>query len=854
MICETGWVTFALQRKKEGALMKNDGYGDPFLMTAHQLQAELLRCEYCEEKPCQAACPSDCSPFDFIMAARGGNPSDIKRSAAEVMRNNPLGGVCGLVCPDTLCMAACSHKLFDGAIDIPRVQATVVEMAKRLGGIPRFSAPDPNGMKVAIIGGGPAGLAAAASLAQMGYAVDIFEAGDQLGGMMVLLPDHRLDKKVMETDIDFVLSLGEISAKTGSKVENPKELLTQGYDAVCVAVGLWKPIRLGIENEDSAIEMVDLLSRSHAHNFDGRVAVVGGGATAIDCAVTAKERGAKHVELFMLEKFSEMPLTAKERQELLDYDIEINGRIRVNRIIKNGQGVVGIETTKVRLVEGKPFDPANVQDVSGTEGIRTDIDAVIVSIGMRSTLPLEQAEGLFYAGDIATGPTTVVEAVASGKNAAVEIDAYLRDQKKPVIEKATKSYFTLPGFDPVPISLAIDFFGQPIRSPYLLSASPPTDGLEQMTKAYEAGWAGGVIKTAFDNLPIHIPSEYMFTFGTYTYGNCDNVSGHSLDRVCREVEQLVKQWPDRLTIASTGGPVTGDDESDAAVWQSNTRKLEAAGAMGIEYSLSCPQGGDGTEGDIVSQNAALTAKIIDWIMAVGSPEIPKLFKLTAAVTSIIPIIRAIREVLERYPSNKAGITLANTFPTLVFRPATNDRAWDESIIVGMSGEGVAPISYLTLAKAVPEGVEISGNAGPMDYKAAMNFLALGVKTVQFCTIVIKHGYGIIKELESGTAFLMQELGIKSVKELIGIAQPNPITDFMDLSSVKKISDFDHDLCVSCGNCARCPYLAIELDDQRLPSSDPAKCIGCSICALKCFVGAITMRTRSSEELALLKEH
>ena len=834
--------------------MNNNGYGNQFLMTDRQFQTELLRCEYCEEKPCKVACPADCSPFDFIMAARSGNPSDIKRSAAEVMSNNPLGGVCGLVCPDSLCMAACSHKLFDGAIDIPRVQATVVEMAKRLGGIPRFSTPVSNGMRVAIVGGGPAGLGAAASLAQMGYAVDIFEAGDRLGGMMALMPDHRLDKKVMETDIDFVLSLGEISAKTGSKVENPKELLTQGYDAVCVAVGLWRPISLGVENEDLAIKMVDLLSRPDAHDLHGRVVVVGGGATAIDCAVTAKERGAEEVELFMLEKFSEMPITAKERQELLDYDIEINGRIRVSRIIKNGQGVVGIETTKVRLVEGKPFDPANVQDVSGTEGIRTDIDAVIVSIGMRSTLPLKQAEGLFYAGDMATGPTTVVEAVASGKNAAVEIDAYLRDQKKPVIEKATKSYFTLPGFNPVPVSLATDFFGQPIRSPYLLSASPPTDGLDQMIKAYEAGWAGGVIKTAFDNVPIHIPSEYMFTFGPYTYGNCDNVSGHSLDRVCREVEQLVKQWPDRLTIASTGGPVTGDDESDASVWQSNTRKLEAAGAMGIEYSLSCPQGGDETEGDIVSQNAALTAKIIDWIMAVGSPDIPKLFKLTAAVTSIIPIVRAIREVLERYPGKKGGITLANTFPTLAFRPATSDRAWEEGIIVGMSGEGVAPISYLTLAKAVPEGVEVSGNAGPMDYKAAMNFLALGVKTVQFCTIVIKHGYGIIKELESGTAFLMQERGIESVKELIGIAQPNPITDFMDLSPVKKVSDFDHDLCVSCGNCTRCPYLAIELDDQRLPSSDPAKCIGCSICALKCFVGAITLRTRSSEELALLKEH
>jgi dihydropyrimidine dehydrogenase (NAD+) subunit PreA len=374
-----------------------------------------------------------------------------------------------------------------------------------------------------------------------------------------------------------------------------------------------------------------------------------------------------------------------------------------------------------------------------------------------------------------------------------------------------------------------------------------------MTRAYKAGWAGGVMKTAFDNVPIHIPSEYMFAFSPYTYANCDNVSGHNLDRVCRELEQLINQWPDRLTIASTGGPVTGQEECDAAGWQSNTKKLESAGAMGIEYSLSCPQGGDGTEGDIVSQNAALTAQIIDWILQIGDPDIPKLFKLTAAVTSIVPILRAIKKVLARYPKSKAGITLANSFPTLGFRPATG-RRWEEGVIVGMSGDGVTPISYLTLANAVPEGIEISGNGGPMNYKAAMDFLALGVKTVQFFTIVMKQGYGIINDLESGTAFLMQDRGIKSMSELIGIAQPHPVTDFMALTPIKKISDPNLDMCVSCGNCVRCPYLAITLDDKGLPHTDPALCIGCSICAKKCFVGAITMRTRTANELAVLIEH
>ena len=830
----------------------NDSKSSP-IMTKHQLQNEILRCEYCEEKPCQQACPANCSPVDFMMAARVGQPSDIKRAAAEIMSSNPLGGVCGFVCPDRFCMAACSRKKFDGSIQIPRVQATLVEMAKRLGGIPKFSTPVSNGRKVAVIGGGPAGLGAASVLGQLGYAVDIYERRESLGGMMNLIPDQRLEKTVVQSDIDFLLSLGTIQAKTGVKVEYPKQLLAQGYDAVCVTTGLWKPIELGIENEDLVIKMVDLLSDKDQYTFDGRVAVIGGGATAVDCAITAKERGATHVELFMLEKFSEMPLTAAERQELIDHDIEINGRIRVTRIRTDGQQVSGIETKKVQLPEGHPFKPSNVRDVYGTDAIRTDINAVVMAIGMRSYLAMDQVDGIFYAGDVSNGPTTVVEAVAAGKNVALEIDAYLKKQERPAIKKTTKSYFAMPGYDPLPLSLETHFFGRNIHSPYLLSASPLTDGFDQMNKAYEHGWAGGIMKTAFDNVPIHIPAEYMFTFNALTYGNADNVSGHPLDRVCREVEQLIKKWPDRLTMASTGGPVTGHDASDRQGWQSNTRKLEASGVMGIEYSLSCPQGGDGTEGDIVSQNAALTAKIIDWIMEVGSPEIPKLFKLTAAVTSIVPILRAIRKVLDKYPDKKAGITLANSFPTLAFRPAIG-RVWEEGVVTGMSGDGVTPISYLTLANAVPEGIEISGNGGPMTYKAAMDFLALGVKTVQFCTIATKYGYGIIRDLESGTAFLMQERGIHSMKELIGIAQPHPITDFMALSPVKKISEFNYNLCTSCGNCARCPYLAIRLDEQGRPHSDAARCIGCSICAKKCFTGAITLRERNAEELALLVEN
>jgi dihydropyrimidine dehydrogenase (NAD+) subunit PreA len=195
-------------------------------------------------------------------------------------------------------------------------------------------------------------------------------------------------------------------------------------------------------------------------------------------------------------------------------------------------------------------------------------------------------------------------------------------------------------------------------------------------------------------------------------------------------------------MASTGGPVSGDDEQDMKGWQSNTLKLENAGAMAIEYSLSCPQGGDGTEGDIVSQNAQLSQKIISWILEIGDGNIPKIFKLTGAVTSIEAILLAIKKTFNMYPDKKAGITLANTFPTMAFRKG-NNKEWEEGVIVGMAGAGALNISYLSLAKAAPVGIEISGNGGPMTYKEAADFLALGCKTVQFCSMPTKMGYNMV---------------------------------------------------------------------------------------------------------------
>ena len=691
---------------------------DSFLyMTDAQLAAEISRCEFCEEKPCQDACPADCSPADFIMAAKLQNPEDMLRSAALIMTRNPLGGVCGGVCPDTHCQEACSRRTFDAPVEIPTVQAAIVARAKALGKMPRLAYAPCNGKKVAVVGAGPAGLGAAVALAQGGYDVNIFERDSRAGGACALIPQHRLPAEVLQSDIEWALDNPNISLTLNHEIDDPAALLRQGFDAVVIAEGLHNPVKLGIPGEETAVASNTYLR--NPQDFPGRmIAVIGGGAIACDCAVVAREAGAS-VEMFALENLGEMPMTPKERKLLFDHGIAVSGRTEVLSILNAGGKVSGLTTLKVALPAGKDFHPANIVELDGTEQNRPGFDLVIIAIGNRSRFGKLEGPGLFATGDGAFGPATVVEAVAAGKNTAQNVDEFFKNRAATGFAKATKSHVVIPGYNELPVPLTTSFFGRDLPSPFILSAAPPSDGYEQMKAAYDAGWSGGIMKTAFDGLDIHIPGDYMHNFDGCTYGNCDNVSGHQLSRVAREVRQLVQEYPDRLTAASTGGPVSGDDKADKLVWQSNMKILEDAGAMAVEFSLSCPQGGDGTEGDIVSQSAPLTAKIVDWVMETSRPEIPKLFKLTGAVTSIAVIVAAIKEVLDRYPDKKAGVTLANTFPTLAFRERLNGEGnWDEGVLVGASGAGVAPISNLSLATAAGVGVETSGNGGPMDYKAA----------------------------------------------------------------------------------------------------------------------------------------
>ncbi len=202
-----------------------------------------------------------------------------------------------------------------------------------------------------------------------------------------------------------------------------------------------------------------------------------------------------------------MPVTSYERRMLLEHGVEISTCMKPLSVVHDGRQVKGLHLVRQTLPRGRAPRPGNFVASAKEPPALREFDVVISAIGNHAALPTDPATGVFYAGDIVLGSSTVVESVASGKNAARQADAFLRGEPVPKIANRAKSRVPLTPADPIPVPLEADFFGRRILSPLLLSAAPHTDGYSQMRAAYAAGWAGGVMKTAFDNVPIHIPGR-----------------------------------------------------------------------------------------------------------------------------------------------------------------------------------------------------------------------------------------------------------------------------------------------------------------------------------------------------------
>lgn len=423
-----------------------------------QAEAEAHRCLLCHDPPCSRACPAGTDPGTFIRKLRLLNITGAFRTIKE---NNILGGACGILCPTSrLCEKECSATGIDRPIRIGKLQRFIVEHGHSMG-YKVFSKPGPKGLKVAVVGSGPAGLACAAELAKEGFGVTIFERFPEPGGVMRYgVPTHRFEPGLLKREIQDILELGvEIRCNSAISGRQAAEtLLQKGYNAVFLAPGLWEASPLNKESSSvkgvfSSVDFLKALREGHTGEISpfvrGKVAaVIGGGSVAIDCAESALMLGAHDVYLIYRRSFTQMPAEEDERVKALGEGIHFLLLTRPLGYLAGSEN----RLSKIRLIRTKLGEPdakgrRTPVDIPGSEWT-LEADCVIEAIGQQAEesspewypgvkvsekrLILADAEtcktslpGIFAGGDIVRGPALIVEAVRDGKAAALAIAEYL---------------------------------------------------------------------------------------------------------------------------------------------------------------------------------------------------------------------------------------------------------------------------------------------------------------------------------------------------------------------------------------------------------------------------------------------
>ena len=402
--------------------------------TPRTAMEEASRCLLCHDAPCSKGCPAGTDPGKFIRSIRFRN---VKGAAETIRENNVLGGSCARVCPyDRLCEEACSRCGIDKPIEIGKLQRFAVEQEEALG-MKVLRAPETKkGAKVACVGSGPASLACAAMLAQEGYEVTIFESEEKAGGVLTYgITPARLPQHVVDHDIDTVKNLGVtfvFNTKVGKDIS--METLQKDFDAIFVGAGLWqeKLPEIPGTNLPGVLAAADFLKKARksegAYHPGNRVIVIGGGNVAMDSAVSAKLLGAEKVDIYYRRTIEEAPADMAEFQYALSLGISITTNFAPAEVIG---------TDKVEAMRFKGRD--------GESEAKVAVDTVIFAIGQgaedmgqltsfavneKGLLKVEDGcktniDGIFAGGDVISGGKTVVEAVASGKAAAVHMMNYL---------------------------------------------------------------------------------------------------------------------------------------------------------------------------------------------------------------------------------------------------------------------------------------------------------------------------------------------------------------------------------------------------------------------------------------------
>ncbi|MEM3725932.1 MAG: FAD-dependent oxidoreductase [Candidatus Bathyarchaeia archaeon] len=404
--------------------------------------------------PCRAACPARVNVQAYVSLIQRGK----FREAVEVIRKDmPFPAICGRVCFSP-CEDACARVNVDQAVAIRALKRLVADIEREQGRVTPDPIPKRYSEKVAIIGAGPAGLTAAYELAKLGYPVTVFERMSEPGGMMrYCLPNFRLEKFVVANEIAYIQDLG-VEIKTGvefGKDVTLESLKADGYKAFFIAIGTQKGMKLNVPGEDlegviNAVDFLRAVALGEHVTVGERVAVIGGGNTAIDAARTAKKLGAKEVMILYRRSREEMPALPHE-VELAEKDgIKIYLLVAPKQIVGENGKVKAVECLRMRLGEPDESGRRRPVPISFSEH-QYEVDMVIPALGQvaeTECLPAEvlskdkrgpplqvdsltletSVPGVFAGGDIATGPASIIEAVGAGKRAAVSIHLYLRGQ------------------------------------------------------------------------------------------------------------------------------------------------------------------------------------------------------------------------------------------------------------------------------------------------------------------------------------------------------------------------------------------------------------------------------------------
>jgi len=391
--------------------------------------------------PCRRACPAGTDlPRVLTLISEG----KFLEAYNLIREENPLPGICGRVCYHP-CEAACNRAEFDEAVSIRALERFVSDVACEEGSSPKPSSAR-KGRKIAIVGSGPAGLACAYFLAREGFPSVIYEAEPEPGGMLrVGIPPYRLPREVLDREIEAIAGLGvefQLGLRVGQDIG--LEELYERYDALFIATGAHCSRPMKIEGEDepgvmAGLEFLKLVNAGHSLDVGKHVLVIGGGNTAIDAARTALRLGAE-VKIVYRRTRSEMPAHPEEIEEAEQEGIELIFLAAPKKIQREG-GALEVEFIRMELGEPDESGRKRPVPIEGSEfSLRADL--LIKAIGEEPSLPqvegeskvtvgnphaLLQRAGVFLGGDALSGPSTVVEAIASGKEKAFEIIRYLRE-------------------------------------------------------------------------------------------------------------------------------------------------------------------------------------------------------------------------------------------------------------------------------------------------------------------------------------------------------------------------------------------------------------------------------------------